>query len=87
MPCISTRCTWRTLRAVDLKTITRVSRARQLTTWTGVPEYVEEGISIGIGLSGERPLILINRSASRLEGVDFSSQLLKQAQVIPETAD
>lgn len=70
------------LRAVDLKTITAVSRNRKILTFTGVPAYVEAGLTVGIGTKGENPRVIVNLSAAKAEGVEFSSQLLKLAKVI-----
>ena len=47
-----------------------------------MPEYVEEGIAVGIGLRNMRPLILINLEAARAEGAAFSSQLLSLARIV-----
>ena len=69
------------LRAVDIKSISKVSREAKVLTMTGVPEYVEEGIAVGIGLRGEKPEILVNLRAAKAEGVDFHAQLLKLAKV------
>jgi hypothetical protein len=70
------------LRAMDVREIFRASRLRRWVTWTGVIEYVDEGCSFGIVLKGDRPSIRINLPASRFEGMDFSSQLLKLAQFV-----
>lgn len=70
------------LRAVEIKSVTAVSRAKRIFTFTGVPGYVEAGVAVGIGSKGESPRILINLSAARAEGVEFNSQLLKLAKVI-----
>ena len=70
------------LRAVDLTTITDLCRKSHILSITGVPEYVEQGISLGFGLKGDKPTILINREASYAEGADFSSQLLKLAKAV-----
>jgi hypothetical protein len=70
------------LRAVAIEAITAFSRENKKTTLTGVAEYVEAGLSVGIGAKGEEPLIIVNLSAARQEGADFSSQLLRLAKVI-----
>lgn len=70
------------LRALELKRIIRVSRAQKLTTLTGVPDYVVSGLSVGIGVKGRNPRIIINLPAARAEGSNFSSQLLRLAKVI-----
>lgn len=71
------------LRAVGIETITEISRGRKLTTLTGVSEYVEEGLAIGIGTRGGKPLIIVNLTAAKAEGCDLDSQLLKLAKVVP----
>lgn len=72
------------MRAVDLDVVLRASRDAQVLTVTGVPEYVETGIAIGIDRRGERPQIVINLTASQAEGADLSAQLLKLARVIKQ---
>lgn len=70
------------LRSVDVGEIARISRSRGLRTVTGVPEYVDEGIAVGIGERKARPLIIINLRGARAEGSDFSSQLLGLARIV-----
>jgi hypothetical protein len=70
------------MRAINIESICKISRGKKVLTLTGVPDYVDEGISVGIGIKGEKPLIIINYNASKSEGGDFSSQLLKLAKVI-----
>jgi iron complex outermembrane receptor protein len=61
-----------------------VSRAKKIMTLTGVPDYVELGLSVAIGIKGRKPQITINLPAAKAEGINFSSQLLKLAKVIME---
>ena len=70
------------LRAVAVSEIAKISRDRGIRTTTGVPEYVEAGIAVGIGLHKQRPLIIINLEAARAEGSAFSSQLLSLARIV-----
>ena len=72
------------LRAMNLKVITALSRAKKVLTLTGVPDYAEKGVAVGVGLKGESPEIIINLPAAREEGSDFSSSLLKLARVIEQ---
>ncbi|OGD18803.1 MAG: hypothetical protein A2W03_15005 [Candidatus Aminicenantes bacterium RBG_16_63_16] len=72
------------LRAMNLKIITSLSRAKKVITLTGVPDYAEKGVAVGVGLKGESPEIIINLPAAREEGSDFSSSLLKLARVIEQ---
>ena len=76
------------LRAVAIEEIVAISRARRITTLTGMPGFVEKGIALGLALRAERPLILVHLAGARAEGADFDSQLLKLARVlVPEPAD
>jgi len=70
------------LRSVNIADVARLSRERRMRTITGVPEYVDAGLAVGIGLHKNRPLIIINVVASRLEGAAFSSQLLNLARIV-----
>ncbi len=70
------------LRAVDMEQITTVSRDHEIVTLTGVPSYLEAGLSVSLDVKGGKPQILINLPASEAEGADFHSQLLKVARVI-----
>ena len=70
------------LRATDLKDIVSATRALGILSSTGVPEYVDAGIAIGISLRGERPEILVNLDASLAEGARLSSELLQLSRVV-----
>ncbi|MCI0471512.1 MAG: hypothetical protein L0Y73_07640, partial [Candidatus Aminicenantes bacterium] len=61
------------LRAFPLDSLVTICRGAGITSFTGVPEYCEAGISLGIGSRGESPLIIINLAGSQQEGADFSS--------------
>lgn len=70
------------IRAAGIEAITTVSRAEKILTLTGVPQYVESGLAVGVGVNAERPQIIVNLPAAKSEGVDFDSQLLRIARVI-----
>jgi len=70
------------VKATNIGDITTISRQKQITSMTGVPEYVNEGISIGVGVKGDKPQILINLNSAKAEGINFNSQLLKLAKII-----
>jgi hypothetical protein len=72
------------LRAFDIEQITRLARGRNLLTLTGVPDYVDAGIAIGIGLSGDLPEILVNLRAAKAEGADLHASLLRLATLTKE---
>jgi len=72
------------VRGVELDPITRTARAGGMTTFTGVPLYVEQGLALSVGIVRERPQIIVNLPATRAEGSDFTSQLLRLCRVIEE---
>jgi hypothetical protein len=72
------------LRGVELDPIKVVARAAGITTFTGVPRYVERGLALGVGIARERPQIIVNLEAARAEGSDFTSQLLRVCKVLEE---
>ena len=70
------------LRGANIAGIVDVVRAAGVTTVTGVPRYVNEGIAIGLDLRADRPEIVVNLESARAEGADFTAQLLKLARVV-----
>ncbi len=68
--------------ARNLAALTRFSQANHVTTVTGVPGYVTQGVAVGIDVAQERPQILINLSSSKAEGSEFDASLLRIASVI-----
>lgn len=72
------------LRAIDIGTIAEMSRTLRVRTVTGVPDYVVEGLGVGIGLKGGKPRILMNLKATQAEGAHFNPQILRLAEVVKE---
>lgn len=70
------------MRVVDLNIITRICQMMKVLTITGVPQYVSEGVAVGLDIKDEKPLPIINLQSSKAEGADFSSKLLNLAKVI-----
>jgi hypothetical protein len=69
--------------ANTLTELLRMSHTRGITTATGVPEYVQRGVAIGIGKKADqKPDILINLPSSRQEGSEFDASLLRIATVV-----
>jgi hypothetical protein len=71
------------MRGVDLESICAATRVARVTTMTGVPRYVALGLAVGVRLQGERPKLMLNLTAARLEGADFSSELLRLVEITP----
>jgi len=70
------------LRGADVADIARLARARHIRTITGVPDYVDEGVSVALDVRNDRPLIVINVASSRAEGSSFPAQLLQLARLV-----
>jgi hypothetical protein len=70
------------MRDIDVKDLTAVTRTRHVTTLSGVVRYVELGVAVGVRLRGERPRIVVNLAAARLEGAEFAAELLRLAEVL-----
>jgi hypothetical protein len=69
------------VQGVDVGGLAGVARAAHVTTLTGVLRYVELGLAVGVRLRGDRPRLVVNLAAARLEGADLGSELLKLAEV------
>lgn len=70
------------LRSIDIRTIVTAAEVAGASTWTGVASYMAQGVSVGVRLEADRPRIVINLDASHRQQMDFSSELLKLADVI-----
>lgn len=71
------------LRAQRIDVIAALCRTRRILTLTGVPGYLDEGLSVSIGLKeGRRPEILINLQAAEAQGAQFSARLLNLARIV-----
>ena len=65
-----------------LPEILKVAQALRLTTTTGVPDYVNKGVSVGLGERQSKPQIFINLASSKSEGSEFDASLLRIASVV-----
>ncbi|MBI4809879.1 MAG: hypothetical protein HY800_00195 [Ignavibacteriales bacterium] len=45
------------MRTLDFEKISAISRANQILTISGVPDYIDEGFAVGIGSKGDNPMI------------------------------
>jgi YfiR/HmsC-like len=68
--------------AKSLPALLKLSDELNLTTLTGVPDYVRRGVAVGIGVVQDKPQILINLATARAEGSDFDASLLRIATVL-----
>ncbi len=66
----------------NLPAILSLGEQSKITTITGVPEYVEKGVAVGIGQRQARPEVLINLTATKREGSEFDASLLRIAKIV-----
>jgi hypothetical protein len=69
------------LRAVDPRVLLREARHRHLLTVTGSESHAGMGPAIALLVREGRPHLLIDLTAARAAGSDFSSRLLRLAEV------
>ena len=68
--------------ARNLQKLLQMCQGQKIITTTGVPEYVEQGVAVGIGVRQDRPEILINLRSSKSAGSEFDASLLRIARVV-----
>jgi hypothetical protein len=68
--------------AAKLDEVIAYSRANKVLSITGIPELVEKGIALGIGVSEGKPKVLLNMTSSKEEGRDWNPAILKIAKII-----
>jgi len=68
--------------AAQLPTLTKATRKSATLTFTSDEAAVRAGLSVGMVVRADRPALLVNLPASKAEGADLSSDLLRLSQVI-----
>lgn len=63
----------------SIEPIVQWTRRHRLISFTGVSAYVERGLAVGVSPKGK---IIVNRTACKAVGAEFSSRLLRVATVI-----
>jgi hypothetical protein len=66
----------------NLAAILKVGQENGITSMTGVPEYVERGVAVGIGERQAKPPLLLTLEASRRDGSEFDASLLRVATIV-----
>jgi hypothetical protein len=70
------------LRAVRLSDVLAGIGTPGLLSFTGEDGQLRDGVAVGLSLSGDRAVVRIDLVSVRAVGAEFSSQLLKHAQII-----
>jgi hypothetical protein len=70
------------LRATDVRAVLAVTERLGVLSMTGVPEYMEAGVAIGLDVRNGKPHIIVNLPRARAGGADLGSALLNIAEVL-----
>jgi len=66
----------------SLDELLNYTRVNKVLSITGRPDMVRRGVTLGVGVSGGKPKILLNLASLKREGVKINPALLKIAQII-----
>ncbi len=66
----------------DAKNITAYCQSNKILSITGIPKFVSEGVTLGVGVENKKPKILLNLSSTKSEDVNWNPAILKVASTI-----
>ena len=66
----------------DVPGNTSFTQSKQVLSVTGDPAFVSQGVTLGIGIEGNKPKIILNLSSSKAEGINWNPAILKVAATI-----
>lgn len=70
------------LRAVDAAAVARFGRDAGVLTFSGATDQRDRGVAVYFGTRGGKPRLRIDLAVARAAGSDFSSELLRLADVV-----
>ncbi len=70
------------VRSFDVSSVAEAAAELGIPAITGTPDYVDQGLAIGVRREQGRPRILVNLESARAMGSDLSSELLKLARIV-----
>ncbi len=62
--------------------ITEYTQSKKILSVTGIPSYVNDGVTLGIGVENKKPKIILNLSSSKAEEINWNPAILKVAATI-----
>jgi hypothetical protein len=65
----------------DLDRMIQYTREKGILSMTGNPELVEKGVTLGVGVSENKPKILLNAAASQAENITWNPALFKISKI------
>jgi hypothetical protein len=66
----------------DPSSVTGYSQSNNVLTITGIPELVNQGVTLGVKIEAGKPKILLNLSSTKAEGVNWNPAILKVASTV-----
>lgn len=66
----------------NIAAITGGSQKNKMLSFTGSPEFVTSGVSVGFGNDSGKPVIWVNIPAAKSEGADLDVALLRVAKIV-----
>jgi len=66
----------------DPSSITAYCQSNKILSITGIPKFVSEGVTLGVGVENKKPKILLNLSSTKAEDVNWNPKILKVASTI-----
>ncbi|MCP4692700.1 MAG: YfiR family protein [Desulfobacterales bacterium] len=65
----------------NARELIRYCRENRVLSITGAPELVARGVTLGLGMAGDRPRILLNAAATNAENITWNPTLLKISKI------
>ncbi|GBC61560.1 hypothetical protein DENIS_2522 [Desulfonema ishimotonii] len=65
-----------------LKEALEYTRKKEVLSITGIPELIEKGVTLGIGVVDKKPKIFFNVSSSEREDMDWNPVILKISTIL-----
>ena len=62
--------------------ITAYTQSNKVLSVTGIPSFVNDGVTLGIGIENKKPKIILNLSSSKAEEINWNPAILKVAATI-----
>ena len=66
----------------QLDNILKLCKEKTILPITGVPQYAEKGVAVGLDIKKDKPVIIINTTVAKDVGANFSADILKVAKVV-----
>lgn len=57
--------------------ITQYTQSNKVLSITGVPEFVQSGVTLGIGIEADKAKIILNLTSTKAEGVNWNPAILR----------